>query len=438
MRGCLLGLIMLLWLWPAPIPAHAQSQKRCPEKVLDSGTVEGLYGGVMCGDFCHVSIRLDDGEEFSLIEGPVDAAELFGQMGNRVSVTYELQQFWSEFGNDCLRTEVLKSGKILVSASPAKPPVAPTPINIQPGIYAVCLLAGENGLDCLKPNSTGVDFWRTIEVDQSGYDSIGADEDIRPFTWQRQGSTLTLTYQNGEKKQAVLARENLFFEGGRYYLLQAEESDHAWEPENAPEEYSPPPPIQTQAQLIGPAIKGLQLGMTEAQFVEAAKRHFPHVFKVEAPLGGRLHKMYIMTYQDPQERAAIAGVGPISPVAAVNALLQNLNNSQHTDAEKAGVFNLIINGLSTVASIAYFSFDENRLHSLWLTESHLRPLFNVSPTLSKPFLQAFANAYGLSLEAANDRQYTSGPPDFSWLLTITLHGSGVSSISLDQKNASFD
>lgn len=441
MRRSLFGLMALILLLPTM--AIAQSQKMCTEKVLDTGMVEGLYGGVICGDFCHVSIRLDNGEEFSLIEGPADAEKLFDKIGNRVSATYELQQFWNEFGGECARTEVLKSGKIIKVAQPAKPPtmVAPASTQFKLGTYVVCLENTNNGEDCLKPNNTGVGFLRNFEANQTGSDTSGPYEDqTHAFAWQRNGSTLTLSFQNGKEKQCTIVKDNLLFEGGTYYLFQESESYGEWDQQPAAEEKSVPQTQanhQAQANQIGLAIKGFQLGMTETQFLEVAKRNFPHVFKAELPLAGERIMIYVMTYQDPQEPLGIVGLGPMSPAKAI-AMLVNTLNGDYPDSDKQAAFRLVVNSLGTVASMAFFSTDDDLLTRLWFTGPHLHPLFNVSPSPSKPFLQAFVNAYGLSLEPANDHQYTYNPPDFSWLLTISLQGAGIQSISMERKNARFD
>jgi hypothetical protein len=69
---------------------------KCPEKVWATGSVEGVYQGNDCGDYCYSTLALDDGESFIFMCGEDVSKEFFGQPGNRVSVTYEARQFWSE------------------------------------------------------------------------------------------------------------------------------------------------------------------------------------------------------------------------------------------------------------------------------------------------------------------------------------------------------
>lgn len=109
-----------------PVAAQGASPSLCPEKVLDTNQIEGIYQGVECGgDFCYASLTLDNGDDFILMCGEEQGEDLFGLVGNRVSVTYEIQQFWNEPGGMCSREEVVTDGRIL-KGSPA-PPKIPNP-----------------------------------------------------------------------------------------------------------------------------------------------------------------------------------------------------------------------------------------------------------------------------------------------------------------------
>jgi hypothetical protein len=221
----------MAFVWLLPAMAMAQPEEMCAAKTLDAGTVEGLYGGVVCGDFCHVIIRLDNGKEFSLLEGRVGADELFGKIGARVSANYELEQFWNEFGGECTRTEVLTSGTIIQAAQPAAPPTSTAPAStpFKLGVYGLCLDNANNGEDCRKPNGSAVGFGRTFNADQTGYDAFGDyDDEEQAFAWRREGSTITLSFQNGEEKQGLLVKDDLLFEGGAYYLHSESETRSHW------------------------------------------------------------------------------------------------------------------------------------------------------------------------------------------------------------------
>ena len=113
--------------------AEAATKSHCPNKVLDTGTIEGIYRGVECGDSCFATIELLSGEKFSLFADEQAAEKALGSgKGQRVSVQYKVEQFWrneSDSGDDkhgfCQRAEVFVSGKVL-AADPA-PSTASSP-----------------------------------------------------------------------------------------------------------------------------------------------------------------------------------------------------------------------------------------------------------------------------------------------------------------------
>lgn len=104
--------------------AGAATRSMCPDRVLDRGAIEGIFQGVECGDLCHMKVKLPNGEEFSLIADEELAEEAFGAgTGQKVSVTYEVQQFWRVENPDgdpnngwCQRSEVFLAGKVLAAA----------------------------------------------------------------------------------------------------------------------------------------------------------------------------------------------------------------------------------------------------------------------------------------------------------------------------------
>lgn len=101
-------------------PKPASSESMCPTKVLSTHTIEGVFLGTECGDYCHGSIKLANGKEF-IFFGNVDKIEKhLGKTGNNVSVTYELTQMWNEYGKFCAKNGVFKSGKILAALHPVQ------------------------------------------------------------------------------------------------------------------------------------------------------------------------------------------------------------------------------------------------------------------------------------------------------------------------------
>ncbi|MDL2216200.1 hypothetical protein LJB81_00535 [Desulfovibrio sp. OttesenSCG-928-M14] len=112
----------------------AASQSKCPDKVIEKDTIQGIYMGIECGgSMCCATIILQSGEEFTLTCGEDEAEKFFGKgTGQFVEVEYELQQFWSEEYDDCLRTEVAVSGKRLDNNSS---PASAAPQNSTPDTY---------------------------------------------------------------------------------------------------------------------------------------------------------------------------------------------------------------------------------------------------------------------------------------------------------------
>ncbi|WP_298996737.1 lysozyme inhibitor LprI family protein [uncultured Desulfovibrio sp.] len=90
--------------------ASAASKSMCPDKVLGTEAVEGVYLGTACEDFCYSTIRLRNGEDLTFLCGEDNAAKFFGQKGAHVKAALELQQFWNELGNECSRQYVCKDG----------------------------------------------------------------------------------------------------------------------------------------------------------------------------------------------------------------------------------------------------------------------------------------------------------------------------------------
>jgi len=100
--------------------AKAATQSTCPDKVLHKGTVEGVFKGNECEDFCWSTITLDNGEDFSFLMPEHLVEKSFGKgTGQRVFVTYEVKQFWNELGGECSRLEVFVSGKVLAAPGQA-------------------------------------------------------------------------------------------------------------------------------------------------------------------------------------------------------------------------------------------------------------------------------------------------------------------------------
>jgi formylglycine-generating enzyme required for sulfatase activity len=145
-------LLILVCLFLAASPAFGSSPAFCQDKVLDEGSVGGIYRGVECGDFRHATIELATGEMFSMLAGEEELEKIFGPgTGQKVSVAYRVQQFWNEYsGGDCARIEVMASGRLL-AAAPAGQKAAQAPV---PQKAAPSPTSGEKTFT----NSIGMEF----------------------------------------------------------------------------------------------------------------------------------------------------------------------------------------------------------------------------------------------------------------------------------------
>ena len=97
-------------------PQSAALRALCPDKVLDTGKVEGKFVGVSEGgdDGPHGSIELPDGVfYFGVKEKSMNFIEKTFQEGQKISITYELKQIWDSGNNECWRPNVFVSGKVL-------------------------------------------------------------------------------------------------------------------------------------------------------------------------------------------------------------------------------------------------------------------------------------------------------------------------------------
>ena len=115
---------------------YADSEALCPSKILDRGTLTGVYKGSQCGDMCYGAFRLDSGESVFMIADPDRLDRELGKEGNRVSVNYDVQQFWNVYGEECSRMEVYKSGHVIEQHTEGN---ASAPNSLLSAEYAQCM-----------------------------------------------------------------------------------------------------------------------------------------------------------------------------------------------------------------------------------------------------------------------------------------------------------
>lgn len=127
------ALCMVLALLVATTPVHAASRSTCPNRIIDVRTVTGTYLGWFAAEEGLNTIGIQvQGEENPLYIGASEeeAQKFFGNgTGQQVSVTWQVEQFWLEDAQECLRLEVLKEGHPIAAARQV------SSVQITPGKY---------------------------------------------------------------------------------------------------------------------------------------------------------------------------------------------------------------------------------------------------------------------------------------------------------------
>lgn len=118
------GAALALALVCAASPALSASWLTCPEKVLDTATISGIYQGWYEAEEGLHSIGIKvpgEDEPVYISASQEDAERYFGtQPGQAVSVTYQLEQFWIPEGRECFRALMLKEGHRLRRITPSR------------------------------------------------------------------------------------------------------------------------------------------------------------------------------------------------------------------------------------------------------------------------------------------------------------------------------
>jgi hypothetical protein len=101
--------------------AFAASKATCPDKVLSTDTITGIYMGWFEAEegFHSIGIKIDGDEQpVYIVASEEDAQKYFRDATDKkIQVTYITEQFWLEEGNECVRFESLKSGKVLADVT---------------------------------------------------------------------------------------------------------------------------------------------------------------------------------------------------------------------------------------------------------------------------------------------------------------------------------
>lgn len=116
---------LALALLGANVPAQAASKTTCPEKVIDVQTVTGTYLGWFEAEEGLNAIGIQvpgEAEPVYIGASEEEARKFFGNAtGQRVSVTWQVEQMWIDETRECLRLEILKEGHPLDAAGKSSP-----------------------------------------------------------------------------------------------------------------------------------------------------------------------------------------------------------------------------------------------------------------------------------------------------------------------------
>ena len=251
MRNAYIAMLMFLLLNASP--AFSASKATCPERTLDTITLNGTYLGYFEGEETNsVGIRVDK-DDIYVVCSEEEANTFFGNSkGKQISLTYELQQFFLGEGSDgeCMRIEVCKNGKIVSSAQMAASQSLKsmfTSLKRDELVFHPCTGEGttmeqmcwEGGKEGGISTTTAVNhivFCKNGTGSEDGY-KAGAS----PITWSEKDGIIRISSDGSVS--TVQLQKGMYLIGGEPMLLME------------PQDSSP------ATKLIGPKINGIQLGM---------------------------------------------------------------------------------------------------------------------------------------------------------------------------------
>lgn len=120
---------ILLGIVFTAVPAFAESAEEiipgltnrdCPNKIVETKTIEGIYTGWHKQKLRAVSIQTQEGKEPVYIAASYDEAKkIFGERtGKPFSVTYKVRQSWWDVDKWCSQIKMLVSAKQIASLKP--------------------------------------------------------------------------------------------------------------------------------------------------------------------------------------------------------------------------------------------------------------------------------------------------------------------------------
>lgn len=175
--------------------AFAASEGLCPKKILDRGTLRGVFLGTQCEDFCYAAFRLDSDEQVVMFADPDIVEKQLGKEGNYVEVSYTVEQFWIDLGNECTRSEVYTEGKIIKNNIDKK--------GIKSNIIEYNMCTGDgDGCYAQCQETTNMNFI-TLKSDGTGtMDGYRAND--FPFTWESIKDKFIIFHYDGHDEEYII------------------------------------------------------------------------------------------------------------------------------------------------------------------------------------------------------------------------------------------
>jgi hypothetical protein len=151
--------------------------------------------------------------------------------------------------------------------------------------------------------------------------------------------------------------------------------------------------------LVGIKIKNLQLGMTEQQFFSIAQEYFPNYFDISETNAVILNLLCSEDYYGIRSEKIYGKHSGNCKVFILltKSIIDDINNTGKSPQQ-------YIQNLPFIFNLPTALFRDGKLATLTISGPSFVDLFNMRDTPALDFLQAFVNAYNLSLNPLTNRQ----------------------------------
>lgn len=170
--------------------SFAYSKDICQQKIIDKGTIEGIYIGTMCGDSCYAAFKINEEEEIGMFADPEKVERQLKNEGNYVEVKYNVEQFWNEFAEECVRSKVYIDGKVINKNTINNTSEFNMCIGEGDGCYMQCKETTTMNFITIKSDGTGaMDGYRASDF---------------PFTWESIRGKFMIFHYDGYDEEYIM------------------------------------------------------------------------------------------------------------------------------------------------------------------------------------------------------------------------------------------